>query len=173
MSVLDAASEYRLPDGRSIPKRNRILGVALIFAVVLAGCKSQGVFSKRAKEGHGLLPRPATLSGPTVEITPTHAFIQESPNLYSRVLFETDEGGDFTIQIREYSLPPHQGLTTIHTAGDAILELRTDRGRLMIGDKEQTWKQGAMLAVATGIPIQVANPTDRELIIRLHILEAK
>jgi len=44
---------------------------------------------------------------------------------------------------------------------------------LMIGDKEQTWKQGARLTVAAGIPIQVANPTDRELIIRLHILEAK
>ncbi len=49
----------------------------------------------------------------------------------------------------------------------------TDGGTLIVGNREQEWKAGATLMVPARVPIHLANPTNRELIVRLHILEGK
>ena len=153
----------------------KIASTIWIFVIMgmLVACSSDGLSDKRAKEGHGLLARPSTLSGTSRGVRSSFAFHQESPNLYSRVLFDTDEGLDFRFQVREFCLPAHEELTTIQVEGDAVLEMRTDHGRLIVGNREQEWKPGATLMVAARVPVQVANPTDRELIVRLHIVEGK
>ncbi len=149
----------------------RIIAFALAAVVLACGC--QELFNQRAKEGHGVLARPSALSGGSTGVASKFAFRQESPHVYSRVLFETAEASDFNFRIQEFSLPPRQGLTTIHLHGDALLEMRTDHGTLIIGNKEQVWKQGATLLIPAEVPFQLANPTDRELIVRLDVLEGK
>jgi len=146
-----------------------------IFAIagMLVAWSSDGLSDRRAKEGHGLLARPSTLSGVPRGAVSSYAFHQESPDLYSRVLFDTDEAPDFRFQVREFCLPPHEGLTRIQVEGDALLEMRTDGGTLIVGNREQEWKAGATLMVPARVPIHLANPTNRELIVRLHILEGK
>lgn len=144
-----------------------------VLAAMLVACSSDGVSNRRAKEGHGLLARPSTVSGVERGIASRFAFRQESSDLYSRVLFDTDEAPDSRLQVREFCLPAHEGPTTIRVAGDALLEMRTDRGTLIVGNREKEWKPGATLMVPARVPVQVSNPTGRELIVRLYILEAK
>jgi hypothetical protein len=146
----------------------------LAAGVALVACSPGGQSDKRASQGHGLLPRPSTLSEHTARVgLNSYAFHEESPAVYTRVLFDTDAAPDFRLQVREFSLPARQELTTVHVKGDALLEMRTDHGRLMIGDREQEWKQGATVMVPSEVPIRLANPTSRELIVRLHVLESK
>jgi len=140
---------------------------------MLVACSTDGLSDRRAKEGHGLLARPSALSVVPRGAVSSYSFHQESPDVYSRVLFETDEAPDFRFQVREFCLPPHAGPATIQVDGDALLEMRTDRGTLVIGNQEQQWKPATSLMVPARAPVRLANPTDRELIVRLHILEGK
>jgi hypothetical protein len=154
--------------------RLRILFAALL-AICLAGCNSQNLLDQRAPEGHGLLPRPTIPLTPPRRALANYAFQALSPasDLSSRVLFETDEGPNSRVRVSEYSLPPHKGPSSARTEGATVLEMWTDQGTLKIGGHVQDWKQGGTLMVPDGAPVELTNPTDRELIIRIYTVEAK
>src|SRR5271166_5140712 len=107
--------------------------------LILASCGSNdGSANKLAREGRGLLPRPTAATGTLAGSAPKQAFLyqfleEESPDLLSRTLFETEEPGNFKVSVREFSLPPRSGPETITLPKAAVLELRTDHGDLRIG----------------------------------------
>jgi hypothetical protein len=148
-----------------------------IFVLILASaasfsCGSRDLSNKRAIEGRGLLERPVAVQS-LAAVAPAHAFHAESLDLSSRELFETSENPKFTLRVREFSLPPRRGPISTTFTTPVFLEMRTDRGTLKIGGNPQLWKQGALVTVPAHAPIELGNPTDRELIVRLYIAEAK
>jgi|SRR5208337_512365 len=143
-----------------------------VLAGCLVGCTSSIDRNKRASEGHGVLPPVTTLSGPQAESSPRFAFHSESQELSSRLLFEADDA-DLRLSVREYSVSPHKSCTISKSENDAVLEMWTDRGSVTIGERTQDWKQGEMLTVPAGSSIELANPTDRELVARLYSVEAR
>lgn len=158
-----------------IKRRTRLETTPLIAIAVafFVGCGSRDRFHIRATEGRGLLPRPAMASNSSAGPAPMYVFHKESSGLFSRLIFETDEDPRLKISVREFSLPPGRGPVTLSFAGAAVLEMRTDRGRLSLGAQPEDWRQGTSIMVPEGTPIGLANPTDRELIVRLCVLEAK
>lgn len=156
-----------------------------VLAAVLAsaGC-SQKESASRAVEGRGLLPRPSELKNPeTLSVPASHAFRPLSSKLFasstsrdelfSRDLFETSEGGNFTFRVQELSVPPGQGPVGTTFQVSTLLEMRSPRGLLRIGGSNEAWKQDAIIGVPAGAAIELTNPTDRELIVRLYFTEAK
>jgi hypothetical protein len=91
----------------------------------------------------------------------------------SRDLFETSDDPSFTFRVRELSLPPGQALIDAAFAVPVFLEMRTHRGTLRIGGSPQDWKQGAIVSVPANAPIELGNPTERELIVRVYMAEPK
>jgi hypothetical protein len=102
-----------------------------------------------------------------------YAFDGGAAKSSSRVLFETADDPSFMIRVRDVSVPPGPDPVAVSLPATAALEMRTDRGRLKVGLNEQEWKQGATVMVPAGVPIELQNPTDRELIVRLYLVEAK
>jgi hypothetical protein len=157
-----------MPSKWSVHKRTLLVVTVIAFF----GCGRKGPSNKLAAEGRGTLPSPVTIQGKLTG-APNYAFLSDSAELSSRVVFETEEDPNFNIRIRDYSVPPGRGPVGITSANVAILEMRTDRGTLEIGKSPQTWNQGGTATVPAGTPIQLTNPTDRELIIRLYYVEGK
>src|ERR1700722_9470216 len=78
-------------------------------ASFLTGC-GQKDSTARAVEGHGLLERPrAARNFGELAQTSGRAFRQESADLSSRDLFETDEYPNLKFRVREFSVPPKRG----------------------------------------------------------------
>lgn len=158
-------------------QRRRV--VAPVFVVVgilvscLAGCTSSGDVNQRAPEGRGVLPPVARPSSPMPAAAPRFFFRAESTDLSSRVLFQTDETADFRATVNEYSLSPNKHALLATSKSDRVLEMWTDHGELKLGGRPQEWKQGQMMMVPAGASIELTNPTNRELVVRLYVAEAR
>jgi hypothetical protein len=147
--------------------------IVAILASCLLGCTSSSDVNKRAPEGHGILPPIAQRSAPLLETGRRFAFHAESVDLSSRVLFQTDKDADFVVSVREYGLSPHEDISMAPSESDRVLEMWTDQGGLKIGGKAQEWRQGQMVMVPLGSSIELSNPTDRDLVIRLYAAETR
>lgn len=156
-------------------ERRELMRLEIAIAVLagcLLSCTSSINSNQRALEGHGVLPPVTALSGPQGERSLRFALRAESPELSSRMLFNAEDA-DLRVSVREYSVSPHKSSTIPKSANDSVLEMWTDRGVLNIGGHKQDWKQGEMLTVRAGSSIELMNPTDRELIARLYLVEAR
>ena len=126
----------------------------------------------RYLEGHGVLPPVTTLSGPQAESSFRIAFRAESSELSSRILF-TAQDADLRVSVREFNVSPHNSSTIPKSPNDAVVEMWTDRGEITIGGRKQDWKQGEMVALPAGSSLELTNPTNRELVIRLYAVEGR
>ncbi len=149
-----------------------IMLVLMVAEALLSGCQSQDVSNRRAAEGRGILERPTAVQN-VVRPRRARAFQQASADSLSRDLFDADDQGKVGIHVRELCLPPGKGPVTTSWPSVALLEMRTDRGTLKIAGKPQEWKQGSIVMVPPDAQVELTNPTDRELIVRLDVVEVK
>lgn len=155
----------------------RLLWCRLLIAsfalALLVSCNSQSSTDQRAAEGHGALPRPSAMSENRGGMRPRHALAPQDSGIFSRIVFETNEGPDFKVEVRDLSLPPGATTSTRSQSQTTVLEMLTDRGMVKIGGQSAEWQQEGDIVVPPGVPIELQNPTERELLVRLYLVEAK
>jgi hypothetical protein len=149
--------------------------LVLVLAALLAGanfgCKSEQPLDKPAVQGRGLLP-PVSAQGKLYSAFVKNTFQAESNGLGTRILFHT-QGESFKVTVRELMLPPQTGPLSVERLGPAVLEMRTEKGSLKIDKKKQRWTQGGTVMISGSSSIELTNSTERELVVRLYVLEAK
>jgi hypothetical protein len=106
-------------------------------------------------------------------LKPRHALAPQDSGIFSRTVFEMNESPDFKVEIRDLSLPPGAKSSTRSQSETTVLEMRTDRGMVKIGEQSAEWQQDGDIVVPPGVPIELQNPTERELLVRLYLVEAK
>jgi quercetin dioxygenase-like cupin family protein len=144
------------------------------FFASLAAMVSIAAFAeepKLAPEGRGLLPRPpaAAREGPTA----AHPFYRDPSGEFSRTIFETDEGPDFRVIIRDFSFPPDKEPHTVTLPSGAFLHILSGKGEISVGKQPMALTPLARTPVSAGAPIQVVNNGEYPLVVRALIVEAK
>src|SRR5438105_5282896 len=91
-----------------------------------------------APEGRGLVPKPAPMP-PTLQGAPLpHPFEPDPSGGFSRTIFETDEGPNFKVVIRDFSFPPDRQTHTVTLPSAAFLHFLGEPGEIRIAKKRLT-----------------------------------
>jgi hypothetical protein len=144
-----------------------------VSALLLIRAKFVPVPSGLATKGKGVLPTPSVPSSGTLDGSLKNHFLEELPNLYSRVVFETEEGSAFRVRMREFSLPQGEMSPSIRMTGDSFVELRAGEGRLAIDNDERRWNQETIVMARAGQAVKLINTGPREMVVRFSVLEGK
>src|SRR5215469_11992641 len=126
-----------------------------------------------APEGRGLLPKPAEMPATLQGVPPPHPFTPDQSGGLSRTVFETDEDPNFKIVIRDFSFPPDKQPHSVTLPSAALLHLLDEPGEISIAKRRLVLTAGARTVVPAGAPIEVMNRSERAIVVRAFIVEAK
>lgn len=121
---------------------------------------------KLAPEGRGLLPKPAEMPATLGGTPPPHPFQPDPSGGLSRTIFETDEGPDFKIVIRDFAFPPDRQPHTVTLPSGAFLRLLSGDGEITVAKQRMELTPPARKAVPAGAPIEVVNNGERAIVVR-------
>jgi hypothetical protein len=141
--------------------------------MVLVGNSCQNPVNQRAPEGHGILPPPTAGPVQLSKVASQYAFVADTSGLFSRTVFETTRDTNFNIAIRDFSVPPKTGPLNLRLTGAAALEMRSGQGIIKIANESTELRQDSIVRVPVGASIELINPSDRELILRVYLVEDK
>lgn len=151
--------------------RIRFLSVCVLVGLAANACK--GPVKQRALEGRGVLSPPATVPERLSETASQDAFVANTSGLYSRTVFATTQDPDFNIAIRDFSVPPKTGPLTLRLESPAALEKRSGQGIIKVANESSQIRQDSIISVPMGASIELENPNEQELIVRIYSVEAK
>jgi hypothetical protein len=142
-----------------------------------------------AAEGRGLLPVPIVTPTPpslrqrsisqtqspaiTLPGTGPHPFEPDPSGGYSRTIFETDEDPNFKIIIRDFSVPPDQQAHAIILPAAAVLHFVGEPGEVSVANRRLALTPHDRTMVSANSPVEVVNRSDRQVVTRAFIVEAK
>ena len=126
-----------------------------------------------AREGRGLLPKPAERPATFGGVAPAHPFEPDPSGGFSRVIFETDEDPNFKLIIRDFSFPPDRQPHRITLPSAAFVHFLGEPGEISISKQRWASTPAARKAVPAGAPIDVVNNGEYPVVVRALIVEAK
>ena len=151
------------------------LALAASAAIVMAALAGNAIAEEAelAPEGVGLLPpppeAPATLAG----TPPAHPFVPDPAGGFSRNIFETDQGPDFKIVIRDYSFPANQQTRMGALPAGAVLHVLSGEGEVLAGNTRLALTSARRAIAPAGTALSVMNTGQQPLIVRVLTLEPK
>lgn len=150
----------------------RLLALVSGFtALACVAAQAQG--ERLATEGRGVVRAPSemptTFGGPP----PEHPFVSDRSGTFSRTIFETDEDPNFRLVIRDFSFPPDRRTRTVTLPFAAFVHFLGEPGETTIAGHRAAVTSTARMAVPAGTPIEVMNPGEQPVVMRVLIVEAK
>jgi hypothetical protein len=154
---------------------------AVIVGLMFVSFSAWGQEPHLAPEGHGLLPGPTT-PPPSLEGVPGVQTFQRDPSgTFSQIVFETDEGRDFHLVIRDFIVAPDQQTHSVTLPTVAVLQVLSDAVEVSVAKQlVQVPRVAAAAAAPTplatvpaGAPIDLTNRGEVAAVVRVYQVEAK
>ena len=145
----------------------------LAALVVLTPYAAFAQDNQLAEEGRGLLPEPTTAPETLGGVPPPHPFETTPSGVLARTVFETNEGPNFKLTIRDYSFPPGDQAKTLTLPAAAVLQNRSTLGDISVANQKVDLQGTARIAVPEGAAIAVTNNPDTSVVVRTITLEPK
>jgi hypothetical protein len=144
--------------------------LSLVAVVILLGTISLGLGRGRHK-GIGLLPPPPKTNPPASKNGVQDPHQEIAPRLFSRILFETDTGTGYHVEVREFVVRPGERTGEANLSGGAICEVLYGNGVLTSGSRREEFKIGSNFSVAQGEKFSLENTSkDLPIFLRVHLV---
>jgi quercetin dioxygenase-like cupin family protein len=150
-----------------------VSGVAAIAGIAASVGLAAGQEPQLAREGRGLLPKPAEIPAAPQGPLPPQIFKPDPSGGLSRTIFETDENPDFKLVIRDFAFPPDKQPHTVTLRSAAFLHILSGRGNISIAKQRLALTPVARTSVPAGAPIEVVNNGEYPVVVRALVVEAK
>lgn len=152
--------------------------LVLVPAVLLASLTQLGsaAFAQNAPlapRGVGLIPAPPQAPTSLAGAPPAHPFIASPSGEFSRVIFQTSEGPNFNIVIRDYFFPPSPQMYRVTLAKGGLLHLLSGQGDVRIANEPMPAKTSTRTIVPLAAPLTVTNRGEVPVVVRVLTLEPK
>lgn len=90
-----------------------------------------------------------------------------------RTLFQGAGPGNSRVEIRELIIGPRAVVELQPPSGVALLDPRSGVGSVEAGGRAEQLSSGAVVAIASGVPLAIRNNGDAALVVKLFIVEAR
>lgn len=150
-----------------------VSGVAVVAGIGASVGVAWAQEPQLAREGCGLLPKPAEMPATLGGTAPPHPFVRDPSGGFSRTIFETDEDPNFKLVIRDFSFPPDKQPHIVTLPSAAFLEFLSGPGEFSIANERLGLPTRSRTAVPASAPIEVVNSGEYPVVVRALIVEAK